>query len=347
MQASLYRNRVLLIHVSFWLVYLSFFYYQLSNFRHGREIDWARASVVGFFQLAITMLIAYLNYFYLLPRFLTHKKFWRYVLELIVPFIIIITLRVHGQRFLIDGYTFQRHHFYSTFYIVEVTIITLFITIFIGMVRFAANWFELAARQKETENQRLTAELNFLKAQINPHFLFNTLNNLYYLAYTQSSNTTEVIAKLSQMMRYMIYDSNYQKVPLSKEIEYMQNYISLERLRLNTELPIKLEIEGNPQGVLIAPLIFITFLENAFKHGVSNNYPDSWVSILIQLRGKECIYRVENSKIPSAKPEAGEKSGIGLQNVKRRLELSYPEQHKLVIEDKTDRYFVQLNITLS
>jgi two-component system, LytTR family, sensor histidine kinase AlgZ len=347
MQPLLYRNRVLLVHISFWLVYLSFFFYQLSNFRHGREIDWARASVVGFSQLAITMLIAYLNYFYLLPRFLAHKKIWRYLLEFLIPFIVIITLRVHLQRYLIDGYTYQRQHFYTTFYIVEVSIITLFIVIFIGMVRFAANWFELAARQKEVENQRLTAELNFLKAQINPHFLFNTLNNLYYLAYTQSSNTTEVIAKLSQMMRYMIYDSNYQKVPLSKEIEYMENYISLERLRLNNELPIRFDIEGDPQGVLIAPLIFITFLENAFKHGVSNNYPESWVNILIQLRGKQCIYQVENSKIPSVKPEAGEKSGIGLQNVKRRLELSYPEQYKLVIEDKPDRYFVQLNITLS
>jgi two-component system, LytTR family, sensor histidine kinase AlgZ len=346
MQPLLYRNRVLLVHISFWLVYMSFFFYQISNFRHGREIEWGRASMVGFFQLATTMLIAYLNYFYFLPRFLVHKKLWRYLLEFLVPFIIIITLRVHLMRFLIDGYTYQRHHFYSTFYIVEVCIITLFIAIFIGMVRFAADWFELAARQKEVENERLTAELNFLKAQINPHFLFNTLNNLYYLAYTQSSNTTEVIAKLSQMMRYMIYDSNYQKVPLSKEIEYMQNYISLERLRLNNELPIRFDIEGNPQEVLIAPLIFITFLENAFKHGVSNSYPESWVNILIQLRGKECIYQVENSKVPSARPEAGEKSGIGLQNVKRRLELSYPGQYKLTIEDKPDRYFVQLNITL-
>lgn len=347
MQSFFHRNRALLVHISFWLVYLSFFFYQLSNFRHGRETDWGRATVFGIIQLAFTMLIAYLNYFYFLPRFLVHKKVWRYLLEFLIPFAIIITIRVHLQRFLIDGYTYQRQHFYSTFYIVEICIITLFITIFIGMVRFAVNWFELAAKQKEIENERLTAELNFLKAQINPHFLFNTLNNLYYLAYTQSPNTTEVIAKLSQMMRYMIYDSNYQQVPLSKEIEYMQNYISLERLRLNSQIPIKFDIEGNPQEVLIAPLIFITFLENAFKHGVSNSHPGAWINILIRLSGKECIYQVENSKILSAKPESEQKSGIGLQNVKRRLELSYPDRYKLVIEDKPDRYFVQLNITLS
>lgn len=347
MQTVFQRNRAILVHISFWLVYLSFFFYQLSNFRRGREIDWSEVVAFGLVQLIFTMLIAYLNYFYLLPRYLLHKKFWQYLLELLIPFAIIITIRVHFQRFLIDGYTYQRHYFYSTFYIVEISIITLFITIFIGMVRFAVDWFELSARQKETENEKLTAELNFLKAQINPHFLFNTLNNLYYLAYTQSPNTTEVIEKLSQMMRYMIYDSNYAQVPMSKEIEYMRNYISLEKLRLNNQIPIEFEVQGNPQEVLIAPLIFITFLENAFKHGVSNNYPGAWVNILVKVDGKECTYQVENSKIPSSKPEAEEKSGIGLQNVKRRLELSYPENYKLDIEDKSDRYCVNLKLTLS
>lgn len=148
-------------------------------------------------------------------------------------------------------------------------------------------------------------------------------------------------------MRYMIYDSNYAQVPMSKEIEYMRNYISLEKLRLNNQIPIEFEVQGNPQEVLIAPLIFITFLENAFKHGVSNNYPGAWVNILVKVDGKECTYQVENSKIPSSKPEAEEKSGIGLQNVKRRLELSYPENYKLDIEDKSDRYCVNLKLTLS
>ncbi|MFZ6010303.1 MAG: sensor histidine kinase, partial [Bacteroidota bacterium] len=333
--------------ISFWFVYLSFFLYQISHFRHGRNFDWGRAMSFGAVQLTITMAIAYLNYFYFLPRFLNHKKVWKYLLEFAVPFVLLITTRVHLQRFLIDGYTHKREYFYSTFYIVELTIISLFITIFIGMVRFAADWFALSAKKKEVENERLTAELNFLKAQINPHFLFNTLNNLYYLAYTQSSNTTEVIAKLSQMMRYMIYDSNYHQVPLTKEIEYMENYISLERLRLNDKIPIEFKVEGDVQGVLIAPLIFITFLENAFKHGVSNNHPGAWVKVSIKLQGKECIYGVENSKIPFVKPEAEEKSGIGLQNVNRRLELSYPERYTLKVNDLPDRYSIELKIILS
>jgi two-component system, LytTR family, sensor histidine kinase AlgZ len=145
----------------------------------------------------------------------------------------------------------------------------------------------------------------------------------------------------------MIYDTNHKQVPLTKEIEYMESYISLERLRLNNNIPIDFIIVGNPDGLFIAPLIFITFLENAFKHGVSNNFPGAWVKISITLKDKQCIYQVENSKIPTLKPEAEEKSGIGLQNVKRRLELSYPGQYRLTMEDYPDRYSVQLNITLS
>lgn len=230
--------------------------------------------------------------------------------------------------------------------LVQVITTNLFIVIFVAMLRFAVEWLEFEAKKKEVENEKLMAELNFLKAQINPHFLFNTLNNLYYLAYSKSDNTTEVIAKLSQMMRYMIYDSNHPKVLLSKEIEYMQSYISLERLRLNDQIPIKFDISGSTENIWITPLIFITFLENAFKHGVSNSNPKAWVNISIQLKGKECVYIVENSRTSDQK-EPGEKSGIGLQNVKRRLELSYPGSHKLETIETAEKYQVKLNLNLS
>jgi two-component system, LytTR family, sensor histidine kinase AlgZ len=343
MQSFFQRHRVLLLHCSFWCVYLSFFVYQITSFRR-REMDLTDALVQAGAQTGFSMLIAYLNYFIFLPRFLERKNVGRYLLEFSIPFALVMFMRVHLVRYLIDGYTHREEYFYSTLHIVQTAATSLFIVIFVGMLRFAKDWFEFEARKKEVENEKLIAELNFLKAQINPHFLFNTLNNLYYLAFTQSPNTTEVIAKLSQMMRYMIYDSNHPLVPVSKELEYMQNYISLERLRLNNAIPIKFEVTGNVEHARIAPLIFITFLENAFKHGVSNNKPDAWVNISINMQGKNCVYTVENSKVPAT----GEgKSGIGLQNVKRRLELSYPGNYELQQKDMPDRYFIQLNLTLS
>ena len=347
MQAYIQRHRVFLLHLSFWFVYLSFLLFTISYRRREREdFDWEQLITFVSVQFVFTMLIAYLNYFYLLPRFLKRKNLWRYLIEFAIPFAIIITMRVHLQRYLVDGYTHKEWYFYSVLHIFHAVSITLFIVIFVGMLRFAVDWFEFEAKKKAVENERLMAELNFLKAQINPHFLFNTLNNLYYLVYTKSDNATVIIDKLSKMMRYMIYDSNHPKVLLSKEIEYMQNYIDLERLRLNNEIPIRFHIEGDADGAMIAPLVFITFLENAFKHGVSSNKPGAWVDVQIRLNGKECFYTVENSKLASS-PNANGKSGIGLQNVQRRLELSYPGQFDLHTEDAADRYKVELKILLS
>jgi two-component system, LytTR family, sensor histidine kinase AlgZ len=344
MQTFIQRYRVFLLHASFWCVYMSFFVYSITSFRH-RETELGVAFLQAGVQVAFHMIVAYLNYFIFLPRFLERQKLGRYLLEFSIPFIVIIFIRIHLQRYMIDGYTNKEHYFYSTLYTVQAVATTLFIVIFVAMLRFAKDWFEFESKKKEVENEKLTAELNFLKAQINPHFLFNTLNNLYYLAFTKSPNTTEVIEKLSQMMRYMMYDSNYPQVPLNKEIEYMQNYVALERLRLNNTIPIQFDVFGNTAEVRIAPLIFITFLENAFKHGVSNANPKSWVNVSIKVSGKTCTYRVENSKIPAVKN--GEKSGIGLQNVRRRLELSYPGEYELQMNDLPDRFAMQLNLTLT
>jgi two-component system, LytTR family, sensor histidine kinase AlgZ len=344
MQSLFQRNRVLLLHLSFWCVYLSFFFYQISSHQRSPEINWGQVLIIVSVQLTFAILIAYLNYFYFLPRFLVHKNVWLYLVELAVPFTIIMFTRLHLQRYLLDGYTHREEYLYEPRFVVQVIAINLFIVIFVGLIRFAVDWFELESKQKAVENERLIAELNFLKAQINPHFLFNTLNNLYSLAYTKSSNTTEVIAKLSQMMRYMIYDTNHPFVPLNKEIEYMQNYISLEQLRLNNEIPITFEVTGDTDNVLITPLIFITFLENAFKHGISNNHAGAWITISITLKDKECTYEVKNSKIVAVKEG---KSGIGLQNVQRRLALSYPDRYVLTTDDQPDYYFVQLKILLS
>ncbi len=346
MQTSIHRNRVILLHLLFWCIYLSFNFYQINFYQQQRGYDWTRALTFTGVQFFFTFAMAYLNYFLILPRFLSHKKAWRYFLEFSIPFILLVGLRIYLQRYMMSDSP-RSDYFYSQMYIVQVAAITLFITIFVGMLRFAVDWFELEARKREIENEKLYAELNFLRAQINPHFLFNTLNNLYYLAYSKSENTTEVISKLSQMMRYMIYESNHEKVLLSKEIEYMQNYISLEQLRLNNQVPIEFKIEGETDDTWIAPLILITFLENAFKHGVSNNASVTWINILIRVSGKQCMYRVENSKVVAATDTREGKSGIGLQNVQRRLELSYPDSHVLKVEETADRYSIQLDITLS
>ena len=344
MQHFFQRHRILIIHLSFWCLYFSFFFYQVSTPRRGEEVDLIKALNTATLHVSFILTLAYLNYFYFLHRFLIDKNFGKYFLTFCTVFALFTAAYIHLKRFQVDDYTYSQefHHFYSAKFIIQYTVTTFFVVIFVAMLKFAEEWFELEAKKKEIENEKLTSELRFLKAQINPHFLFNTLNNLYYLAFTQSPNTTEVIAKLSQMMRYMIYESNHAKVMLNKEIEYMENYISLEKLRLNNQIPIHFEVIGNPHSIQIVPLIFITFLENAFKHGVGNNFAAAWVNIKIDIQNGQCVYTVGNSKLPAG--NILEKSGIGLQNVHRRLELSYPNSHVLKVKDEASFYDVELVI---
>jgi two-component system, LytTR family, sensor histidine kinase AlgZ len=343
MQSFIQRNRIFFLHASFWCVYFSFFYYSISFPRKGVEPDFWETMHNTVYQVISMLIIGYLNYFYFLKRFLIHKSFIRYLLEFVPSFAAFIFLFLKGKQYVIDGCTGTEKWVYSERFAINVALSTLFIVVFVGMLRFAEDWFELEAKRREVENEKLMAELRFLKAQINPHFLFNTLNNLYYLAFTNSPNTTEVIAMLSQMMRYMIHDSNHAQVPLSKEIEYMENYISLEKLRLNGPVRIDFNVEGRVEGIQIVPLILITFLENAFKHGISTNSNEAFIKVNILLEEKSLIYIVENSKLPT---DSNTKSGIGLQNVRRRLELSYPDKYKLDVKDSPDTYWVQLKLQL-
>jgi two-component system, LytTR family, sensor histidine kinase AlgZ len=347
MQSFFPKNRIKIMHLSFWCLYFSFFFYQITFMRRNEEPDYTKSIIDAFFQVFFMALLSYLNYFLWLPRFLKHKNLGRYILEFLVPFIFIMFLHIYvKQQIYIEGSDRAIKYLGSPRFAFTHSITTIFIIVFVGMLKFVEDWFELEAKKKEIENEKLIAELRFLKAQINPHFLFNTLNNLYYLATVNSPKTPEIIDKLSQMMRYMLYDSNHPKIAITKEIDYMKNYIDLEKLRLENKLPIKFDIKGEIDNKQIVPLIFITFLENAFKHGVSNASKSAFINISIEITANKCTYRVENSKL--TKPENHlEKSGIGLQNVMRRLELSYPNKYNLEVSGTDKTYSIDLSLTLN
>ncbi len=345
MDSSANQNRVLLLHASFWAVYISFFTYWVSSFQQAPDTDWGRIFTTASIHIVAAILISYLNYFYFLPKFLFKKKIALFMLLFLVAFSVIVFSRLQLERYFIDGFLGNEEYLYRPRFVVQLFFSNLSIVIFVSLLRFATDWLDLQTTRKEIEKEKLTAELNFLKAQVNPHFLFNTLNNLYYLAYSKSDKTIEIIEKLSLMMRYMIYDTNLPQVPLDKEMEYMQNYISLEKLRLSDKVRIQFSVDGNTDALRITPLILITFLENAFKHGVTNASQESWIDAKLDCRPDQLQFIVANSK--SYMSKLNEKSGIGLQNVKRRLELSYPGKYKLVMTDLPNEYRVQLDLFFS
>ena len=203
------------------------------------------------------------------------------------------------------------------------------------------DWFVHQQERTELVSERNTAELAFLKSQINPHFLFNTLNNIYSLAYMKSDAAPGAILKLSELMRYMLYDSNTERVSLSKEVAYLTNFIDLEKLRV-ANAHVQLSIEGNTDLFRIEPLLLVSFVENAFKHGDLTD-PDQPLVIELSVRNGSLRFDTLNKKASRQTDSVG---GIGLANVRRRLALLYPNRHTLRITDEPDSYACSLELSL-
>ena len=346
MANSLQRHKKLVLHLAFWTVYASLFFYTIS-FGRRSDPDWGRIWADLSFHVGGLLLISYLNYFYFIPRLLKDQRVDRYLFTFIPVFAVLAALFLWGKQNILQYFYPDDDWMFSARFAINVVMSAFFAVACVGLLKFVEDYFELEARRKELENQQLTSELQFLKAQINPHFLFNTLNNLYYLAVNQSERTPGVISELSGMMRYMLYDSNHPRVPLEKEIAYIESYLSLERLRLEDEVPITFEVKGAIASREIAPLILITFLENAFKHGVSSSVREAFVTVCLEVIGNDCRYRVTNAVLPVESKTHNEKSGIGLQNVRRRLALSYPDRHTLTITNAGGRHTVDLLLKLA
>jgi sensor histidine kinase YesM len=196
-----------------------------------------------------------------------------------------------------------------------------------------------ALQAKELLIESRQAELSFLRSQVNPHFLFNSLNNIYALVYEKSEYSLSAIAGLADLLRYMVYDST-KNVPLEKEIDYIKKYISLQQLRYENPVTVKLQISGPIQEINFPPLLFLPFVENAFKHGEFNNADDE-LAIDITCKKEKTIFHSRNKKSELLKDPS---VGIGLQNVRRRLELLYPGKHSLSIQDRNEHFDVTLII---
>ncbi|MCC8425318.1 sensor histidine kinase [Mucilaginibacter sp. UR6-11] len=299
---------------------------------------------------AINISLFYLNYLFFIPQFLNKKRYGAYI------FIVIVTMVIYGVGKYGIGLLFKQDvltHMAGPNETKRVVIgfwsyftSTLFNSgIFICLsvlLKFSVDWFLNERIQRDLENQRLTAELAFLKSQINPHFLFNSLNSIYSLAYQHSENTPGAILKLSEIMRYMLYECNDNKVDLSKELQYLQNYIDLQKIRFGNNAYIDFKVDGEITDQQIVPLLLIAFIENAFKHGIANDSL-SPITLFVNVNQQHLQFYIRNKKHRNNRDPLG---GIGLNNVKRRLDLLYPGKYNLDIRDETDTYTCELSLVL-
>lgn len=295
--------------------------------------------------IAFYMLVVYINLGYLIPRFLNQKNFMTYVLLLLAMVAVFTPIKV-----MLLYITYEEVDPREFLVMNQHTIFLLLFTIAGGstVIKIISDWQRHQRDRKDLETQRMQSEIKFLKSQINPHFLFNTLNSLYALTLKKSDKAPEIVIKLSEMMRYMLYESNERRVPLQKEVNYIQNYLALEALRQSGHADIRFNVEGQITDQTIAPLIFIPFLENSFKHGLNHQISDGYVHVTMKVLDNKLLLRILNSK-PAQLPQPSEKTsgGIGLANVQRRLNLLYPNQYKLDIEDSDKEHIVELSLALT
>lgn len=334
-------SRSLSRHILFWL-----FVALLLTVLEGPQTGFGFAFSNEIINVVFYGLIVYFNFHYLIPNYLSRNKFLTYAALLILAAVIITPIKA-----IIFYVKFAAHPLTRTELIQNLNwyfLIHFFVAGASTVVKIIADWARQIRERQELENQTMQSELRFLKSQINPHFLFNTLNNLYALTLKKSDDAPEIVIKLSEMMRYMLYDCNEKQVPLKKEISYIQNYLDLEKLRQSKSADIRFDVSGEVADQQIAPLMFIPFLENSFKHGLTHTISKGFVYINLDVQGQHVTFSIENTK-PDTKPlQDGKRSGgIGLVNVRRRLQLLYPGKYQLSIRDNPNTYAVMLEMELT
>ncbi len=348
------RSQRIKRHMLFWAVVYVYQVVRMSYLFPQDQI-WDNAPVIltGSLRQVILhyVITSYIIVYYLVPKFFVKKKYAFFALNLLLLYIIIM-----GLGFLLISLPLK-----SLTHAVGTTKEHPYIFLRGSIIRFFGNPPLICGlllslktlktwHQKQLENETLTkekanAELQLLKAQIHPHFLFNTLNNIYSFTLTKSPQAAELVQKLSDMLNYMITECDSIMVPVEKEIQLLKDYIGLEKVRYGDRLDIQMHLTGDCENCMIAPLLMIPFVENSFKHGASLMRGKQWMHLVININENDLEFNLSNSK-PSKPNAIKNKNGIGLLNVQKRLDLLYPNKHQLQINSTDNTFSVYLKIEI-
>jgi len=331
-------------HLAFWVLSFFVFLYLFKTGAKPEKIDYVYTIL---FQLTLLPAV-YINIELLLPTLGNRKRILFYLLSLIT--IIILFAWINYNFF--DNWSakvFPDYFFISYFTFREIVLFFIVYIIITMLLKLSKSWFLVSWLQKELlekEKQKTVVELKALKAQINPHFFFNTLNSIYSMALDKDDRLPGTVLQLSDLMRYFLYVSRDNFIPLEKDLTVVKEYIALQKLRSNAQLDIETKISGEISDQQIAPLLLITFLENAFKHGAKGSSGNTFIKLDIKVEKNKLNFTLENNKGIIDEVNTGDHNGLGLENVKRQLELLYPGKHLLNIKVEQDRFVVALQLSL-
>ncbi len=331
-----------LVHAAYWVLITGFFLYEKRYLIFKASLPYFLICVLV--RIVLLIGIAYLNLHFFLPRYLLKGRYLRYfsmIFLSILGYLLVQALTDYWLYGFVIGpmrnsnwVETLSYNFFSTLWYLGLMV----------ALRMSLDWYEQQRLLQKITVEKLQAEVNFLRSQVNPHFLFNSLNNLYALTLKKSDRAPDMVLKLADMMEYMLYDSDEVRVPLEKEVDYLKNYLDLEKLRCREDSDISLEVQGEMNGLEMAPHLLLPLVENAVKHGVGKQARQARLHGTLTVDRSVVQFTVENSK-PPALSSAG-KGGIGLTNLRKRLELLYPGAHSLRIDDQPSLFRVTLEIAL-
>lgn len=331
-------------HLAFWV--LSFFVF-LHLFKSGIRVE--KIDYVYTFLFHATLLPAvYLNLEWLLPA-AARRSAWLLYAVLVILLIAVFTW-VNYQFFQSWSSAILPDYFFISYF--SYTEVSLFFIIYIGLtslIKLSKSWFsvnELQRRLLQSEKEKVQMELKALRSQINPHFFFNTLNSIYSMSLEQDQRLPGTVLQLSDLMRYFLYESKGEFVPLDKELAVLKDYISLQKLRSGNLLDLDVDIRGNTTNLYIAPLLLITFVENAFKHGAKGETGKTFIRLALTVEGNALNFRLENNIGFADEIDDPDHKGVGLKNVSRRLQLLYPGKYELRTGQEHNSFVVQLNLQM-
>lgn len=332
------------LHFVFWtLVILFFLSLNLSSSAHSTFIDIVK-SLVEF--IITSSILVYINLNIFIPRLFYERKYFQYAFILLLFISLYALLVSYIEMYVLHYYDnlkdpdLFRHLFISNL------VIFILLVVITTTLKLSKKWYQSRAEMQRLRLEKLETELQFLRTQINPHFLFNTLNNIYSLILSKENEKAGgMILKLSGIMDYMIHDSKEETVPLQTEINHIRNYLDLEKIRLIGQDHVDFISETDKADYRIAPYILFPFIENGFKHGISNTIHNGFIKIGVNASNGILKFQVENSKPSNSDNDMN--NGIGLSNIKRRLEIIYPGKHELEILDNSFSYHVNLTIQLN
>jgi two-component system, LytTR family, sensor kinase len=331
----LFRYRVWW-HIIFWLVW--YFFY---TFTYSAGVVEKTQFYQNFCLLPVRMAGTYLLIYWIIPKFLFKKKYLAFLI-LAVIHALLFGFFISLVLYFITGFMDV-----ASLMFIRPVVLNYQIPATAAAIYLFKRMYLIQQHSLNLEKEKLEAELKFLKSQIHPHFLFNTLNNLYALTLKKSDKAPEMVIQLSNLLEYTLYSGKETEVSLNEEIKQIKGYIDLEKLRFGDRLKINTDLDGNVDGLMIAPLLLLPFVENSFKHGASTDLKSPFINIRTGVRDNILRFFISNSNGSEAGKNEGYKEGIGLKNVKRRLELLYPGKHSLEIVQKNDIFDVNLTLELN